>query len=165
MIRRILTICCAIFRLICTHLLMPFCSIFNGDEILSKNQIYGFYGFLQKIGFTFPFVQFWDDCYTIGFEFASPTRSHSPFPVISDKNALSENFYCKILQKFLGIACPIFRKTPLVGVTVTVVESAWEQSNQPRNAMAPKSTSCIHSCEIQIHFRTLILAKSMKFEK
>ena len=54
-----------------------------------------------------------DDLYTIGSEFATPTRSHTPFPVVSAKNAVSENFYCQILRKFSRKVCTIFRETPL----------------------------------------------------
>ena len=51
-----------------------------------------------------------DDLYTIGSEFASPTRSHTPFPAAFTKNAVSENFDCQILRKFskqilLSITC------------------------------------------------------------
>ena len=50
-----------------------------------------------------------DDLYTIGSEFASPTRSHTPFPAVSAKNAVSENCYCqnlrKICEKFGTIFC------------------------------------------------------------
>ena len=54
-----------------------------------------------------------NDLYTIGSEFAVGTRSHTPFPAVSAKNAVSENFYCQILRKFSRIFCAIFRKTPL----------------------------------------------------
>ena len=40
-----------------------------------------------------------DDLYTIGSEFASPTRSHTPFPAVSAKNAVLENFDRQMLQK------------------------------------------------------------------
>ena len=40
-----------------------------------------------------------DDLYTIGSEFASRTRSRTPFPAVSAKNAVSENFDCQILLK------------------------------------------------------------------
>ena len=43
-----------------------------------------------------------DDLYAIGSEFASPTRSHTPFPAVSAKNAVSENLYCQFFAKISG---------------------------------------------------------------
>ena len=40
-----------------------------------------------------------DDLFTIGSEFASRTRSCTPFPAVSAKIAVSENSYCQILRK------------------------------------------------------------------
>ena len=57
-----------------------------------------------------------DDLYTIGSEFASPTRSHTPFPTVSAKNAVSENFYCQILRKISEKFGTIFRENPLTVV-------------------------------------------------
>ena len=54
-----------------------------------------------------------DDLYTIGSEFASPTRSHTPFPAVSAKNAVSENFDCQILRKFSEKFGTIFAENPL----------------------------------------------------
>ena len=49
----------------------------------------------------------------IGFELASPTRSHNPFPAVSAKNAVSENCYCQILRKFSEKFGTIFAENPL----------------------------------------------------
>ena len=54
-----------------------------------------------------------DDLYTIRSEFASPTRSHAPFPTVSAKNAVSENFYCQILRKISEKFGTIFGENPL----------------------------------------------------
>ena len=54
-----------------------------------------------------------DDLYTIGSEFASPTRSHTPFPTVSAKNAVLENFDCQILRKFSEKFGTIFCEKPL----------------------------------------------------
>ena len=56
-----------------------------------------------------------DDLYTIGSEFASPTRSHTPFPAVSAKNAVSENFYCQILRKFSENSGLFFAKIHYAG--------------------------------------------------
>ena len=55
-----------------------------------------------------------DDLYTIGSEFASLTRSHTPFPAVSAKNAVSENFDCQILRKISDKFGTIFCENPLV---------------------------------------------------
>ena len=54
-----------------------------------------------------------NDLYTIGSEFAVGTRSHTPFPAVFAKNAVSENFYCQNLRKNSRIFCAIFRETQL----------------------------------------------------
>ena len=51
-----------------------------------------------------------DDLYTIGSEFASRTRSHTPFPAVSAKNAVFENLYWQNLQKFTEKFRTIFAK-------------------------------------------------------
>ena len=56
------------------------------------------------------------DLYTIGSEFASPTRSHIPFPAVSAKNAISENFDCQILRKHSEKFGTIFRESPLTNL-------------------------------------------------
>ena len=70
--------------------------------IFTENQI----SRLQKADF--------DDLYTIGSEFASPTRSHTPFPAVSAKNAVSENFDCQILPKMSENFGTIFCENPLI---------------------------------------------------
>ena len=47
-----------------------------------------------------------DDLYTIGSEFASPTRSHIPFPGVCAKNAVSENLYWQFfanIRRFISL--------------------------------------------------------------
>ena len=55
-----------------------------------------------------------DQLYTIGSEFASRTRSHTPVPAVSAKNAVSENFYCQILRKCSEKFGTIFCENPLI---------------------------------------------------
>ena len=54
-----------------------------------------------------------NDLYTIGSEFASPTRSHTPFPAVSAKNAVTQNFYCQILRNLSKQFGTIFCENPL----------------------------------------------------
>ena len=85
--------------------ILPNLRIFSEDWILH----------LQKADF--------DDLYTIGSEFASPTRSYTPFAAVSAKNAVSENFDCQILWKFSEKFGTIFRKNPLDKSTGVLAKS------------------------------------------
>ena len=61
---------------------------------------------LQKVDF--------DDFYTIGSEFASRTRSHTPFPAVSAKNAVSEIVTAKFYGNFPKNSGLFFCEYPLI---------------------------------------------------